>query len=290
MNIPRYWVQQSRMVPDAGGRECRICAWGWSSESPEDAVAVANTRLDRVAQWYMKGTFPAKYEYLSANPRREEIIRELKVDEGEPVAVITRNRYGAWVLNSPDVAFMDVDFPPPRARGVLEGLKFAFSAAARAAREEELKEQTLRDLEAWAASADGRPVRMYRTPAGVRLLFTQTRFDPTGDEIRALMNRLNCDPLYAVLTRRQACFRARLSPKPWRLGLPNPPFEFPRETPEHQDAFQTWLSRYDQASASRAACMLWKQTGPDAADPRIRAVVELHDQLAARADRLEDLA
>jgi len=290
MNIPRYWIKESRSVPGVGGRTCEITAWGWSSESPGEATRVANARLDRMAVWHMKGTFPAKYEYMSANPRREEIVRELRVGEGDPVAVITRNRYGAWVLNSPDVAFVDVDFPRVRARNFLEGVMFAFSASARAAREVEAREQTLRDLEAWAVSSRGLPVRMYRTPAGVRLLFTHKRFDPLGDEIRSLMNHLNCDPLYAILTRRQACFRARLSPKPWRIGLPNPPFDFPRETPGRLEAFQTWLSQYDSASQSRAACMLWKQVGPDPTDPRIRAVMELHDHLAARANRLEDLA
>ena len=62
-------------------------------------------------------------------------------------------------------------------------------------------------------------VRAYRTPAGLRLLATHAAFDPRGDDTAAFFALVDADPIYSLMCQKQACFRARVSPKPWRIGI-----------------------------------------------------------------------
>jgi hypothetical protein len=45
------------------------------------------------------------------------------------------------------------------------------------------------------------------------------RTRPSSPEVQGLFQQLEVDPLYAMLCHQQQCFRARVSGKPWRMGL-----------------------------------------------------------------------
>ena len=60
---------------------------------------------------------------------------------------------------------------------------------------------------------------LYETPNGVRVLALHRTFQPRSDEVTRLFSELGADPAYSRLCRLQACFRTRVSPKPWRIGL-----------------------------------------------------------------------
>ena len=62
--------------------------------------------------------------------------------------------------------------------------------------------------------------------------------------------------MYRLMCQKQACFRARVSPKPWRIGIdqrlkPRPgvwPID-PARLPERR----AWVAAYDRAVATKAA-------------------------------------
>ncbi|KAG1246597.1 hypothetical protein G6F68_014572 [Rhizopus microsporus] len=62
-------------------------------------------------------------------------------------------------------------------------------------------------------------LRAYRTPAGLRVLAMHATFPPEDEQLQAVFKALGADTLYARMCRLQHCFRARLTPKPWRVGL-----------------------------------------------------------------------
>src|SRR5262249_50664718 len=94
------------------------------------------------------------------------------------------------------------------------------------------------------------------------------------------------DPLYVRLTRAQACFRARLTPKPWRIGLPEPRVQWPWAGAEAERAFQSWEARYRAASAGHAVCAFGATVGNSAIGPALAAVVESHDRETGAASGL----
>ena len=62
-------------------------------------------------------------------------------------------------------------------------------------------------------------LRLYRTPAGLRVLAVHELFEPTSTAVQEFFQTLGVDPIFARMCLRQQCFRARVSPKPWRIGI-----------------------------------------------------------------------
>jgi hypothetical protein len=54
-------------------------------------------------------------------------------------------------------------------------------------------------------------------------------FDPTSAITLAALRELGSDPKYVQLAKAQECFRARLTPKPWRCGVRQSSRVYPRE-------------------------------------------------------------
>lgn len=72
------------------------------------------------------------------------------------------------------------------------------------------------------------PDPVYRTSAGFRLIVQGKGFTPGSPETRKLMRRFGADYLYATLCDAQKCFRARLTPKPYRIRHHGRKFIWPR--------------------------------------------------------------
>jgi hypothetical protein len=243
-------------------------------------------------------------------PIREEIVSR----EGE--TVITRNGYGALCLNTPNVLFADIDFewgPSVRlvvaicglllgaailvgwqwdwkigiAAGVLS-LLVGYVVAAGIDRllvatsggpEEQARQRLARFLELnsnWY-------VRLYRTPAGLRVLALHQTFDPADPLVTECFRALETDPIYVRMCQRQRCFRARVSPKPWRIGIDT--HVKPRSgvwpvTPERLPERQAWIDAYDRAAEGYASCQFIAALGSGRVDPAAAEVQRLHDDLS----------
>jgi hypothetical protein len=215
------------------------------------------------------------YAYGERTPLREEIIEER--DAGlESHVVVTRNRYGSLVLNSGKVMFIDIDDADHEVgfSGGILGFLFGRKPDP-AARRKAIQELILEAID----TVPGIRCALYRTKAGFRVLVLSQVFDPASKEALDILERFGSDSLYVTLTKNQKCFRARLSPKPWRCGVANPPAVFPFETPEAIDSFNRWQGEYSTGTRNFSVCELVGEFGDGKAIEAARRVRNIHDAM-----------
>jgi hypothetical protein len=273
MRIPPYWQRAEYSGPGPDGRTLTFTGWGWSFESADAAQDDARKRAQRIFNHFTAGQEPGEYLYLD-RPMREEIIERI-TQGGKEIAVLTRNRYGALVLNSASVLFADVDVPPakPSPGGILK----LFSKSAPSG---DPYAERLQAITTWAAQNPGRSFRLYRTAAGFRLLFTDALYDARSESTDDLLASLGSDPMYRTLTKQQESFRARLTPKPWRADCPKPPNRYPWESSAEEQAYRAWERRYADCTRSYRTVELIQEFGSASGDAEIAQIVQLHDQYA----------
>ncbi|MCH8475533.1 MAG: hypothetical protein LAT55_09930 [Opitutales bacterium] len=273
MNIPQYWAKEKTSGKDPYGRPMEIAAWGWSSVSEDDAREVSRARAQKI---FAKGFERRKdpfYDY-GETPLREEVLDRYQ-QEGKEYAVLTCNRYGALVLNTAKAFFLDIDFPPIEAKGILDFVLTAFSRNRRNQRENHRQIPAMDMVREWFRQNPGRSARVYRTKAGLRLLFTDRLYDPEEEMVLNTFEGLDADPLYQQLTKNQKIFRARVSPKPWRISLGR----MPGENAGIRERTR-WMERYHGKTKDYAVVQHLETIGPEPRDPEIAQVVQLHDSLA----------
>ena len=129
-------------------------------------------------------------------------------------------------------------------------------------------------------------MRVDRTAAGYRCLLVRPGLEPGSNESSDLMRLFGADRRYATLCRVQGCFRARLTPKPWRIGLERAGLRYEPYF-DGEPGLQRWIHEYRLVSEGYAVCRLVDEFGAtDAASDDDASLIELHDA-ATRVD--EDL-
>ncbi len=209
------------------------------------------------------------------HPVREEVVRSIPGANGEELAVITRNIYGALVLNTANAMFGDVDFPEVAGGASLAGWWRRFIGKSPPI---ESQEPSLERLRSWAAQNSKFCIRVYRTRAGLRCLVTNRIFDAGNPDTITLLNGMGSDPLYIRLCQAQASFRARLTPKPWRCGSPRPPSRYPWSSGEQEAHYRRWQSDYERTIQRYSVCRLIEQIGSSEVHPQIKPIIAIHDQ------------
>jgi len=269
MQIPRVWAKASAKAEFPDGRELPVAVWGWG-EDEATAKSGAADRLRRVLERIRRGErFPHQYGYAS-RPLREEILQTFEGSvPGEPSAALTRNSYGAQVLNAARLLFLDVDLQPPT---LAERVMRLFGKASA----EETALVRLRN----ALQEYGRATfRVYRTASGLRAVAIDRDFDPAAGEVQELMQATSTDPAYSRLCLAQRSFRARLTPKPWRCKGSLPPGQHPRAEGEPRRRFAEWLNEYERRSAGYATCRYLEKVGSGSLKGDARRLLELHDKM-----------
>jgi hypothetical protein len=313
MIVPQFWAE-GRAHADRDGRSVTVRRFGWSDASLADAQANADARaaeaLDRLLAGERLPRREPKVPYNGADglPIREEVVAR----HGD--TVITRNSYGALCLNTPNALFADVDFLPPISppvgcgivavlTGVVATVQWYAERPGWAIGLGVVSVLAVLPLLAWLVGAgrrrasdpmaaararvarfvEDRPdwsVRLYRTPAGLRLLATHRPFEPNDPDVRAFFAAIGADPMYVRMCLHQQCFRARVSPKPWRIGIDRRfrprPGVWPVK-PEWLPVRREWIAAYDAAAAGFAACEFVEAVGSGIVHPEVAPVVRLHD-------------
>lgn len=322
MIVPQYWAE-ARRQHRASGRQVTVRRFGWSDISPEDAQAQAESRADDALAQILSGVkLPRREPRTAYNGAVGVPIREAIVARYDEV-IITRNAYGARCLNTPNVFFADIDYQlKPSFRqsciifvacvavaalltwyvGHIGILVTALLAAV------VLWLVISRCLFAWQQLVGGGPekiarrrveqfigrhpewhVRLYRTPAGLRILAMHQTFDPADPVTQEVFQELGTDPIYALMCANQRCFRARVSPKPWRVGIEShirprrATWPFP---PERMVQYNRWIENYEGVARDFAACVYVDSLGSTATDPAAELVRELHDELCRATSAL----
>lgn len=330
MIVPQFWAEArisetfGRGHP-SGRRSLAVRRFGWSEHSLADAQAMADARArDGFARILagepLRKRDPRVPYDAEGLPIREQIV------ERDGDTVVTRNSYGARCLNSPDVLFADIDFDQPVSAwnkhylwavlltgllagalsgkvwmgivGVLVALVASVSFGTMVGRRRHRTlgggphVRALAPLRAFIAANLDWHVRVYRTPNGYRLLAMHRRFDPLDPAVPEFFEAIGADPYYALLCRRQHCFRARVSPKSWRIGMGErmPPRNavWPI-APERMAEREQWIAEYERRSRDYASCRFVESLGSRDYVSATQAVQRLHDTLC-RADSTLPLA
>ncbi len=259
----------------AKGRRVSAVARGWSDDSIEAARSRALEIAQRVADRVAAGlTTRQRYPY-GDRPLPEPVVRDFKGESGAG-AIVTRNAYGALVLNADQLMFVDVDRPQdPRPRASLGTMVSSLFGKPKA--EPPSASDGIVEKIGVVIQRNGLTARVYETKAGYRVLITSRSFTAGSPEAEALLEEFGSDPLYIRLCRLQECFRARLTPKPWRCSMTDPPVSFPFETPTAQQRFDRWQAGYDARRASFATCSFIAAVGSAAVALGFEPLIQYHD-------------
>lgn len=314
MIVPNFWAE-ARRQHRADGKQVTVRRYGWSDRDAADAQAMAESRADEALKRILNGEeldrreLKVAYNGADGLPIREEVLER----HGEEV--VTRNAYGARCLNTPRLLIADIDFDTPLscvpilisfftlvAGAVIAGFWFRrwgfalglgvfalllcgplamathrvwaalWGGPARLAR---------RRLERFVDRHPAWNVRLYETPAGYRVLATHQAFDSQSFDALEFFSAIRADPLYVRMCVRQRCFRARLTAKPWRIGVgehlrPRPGVWPVR--PERRRERDAWIERYEAEARRYSACRYVESLGSGRIDESLRAVVEYHDR------------
>ncbi len=329
MIIPHYWAE-ARLQHRDRKRQVTVRRFGWSDIGEAEAQAHADARVREALERLLAGeALPRRERRVAYNGADGVPIREEIVDRHGD-SVITRNGYGALCLNTPDVLFADIDFTvrmlrpnigrwrllaglllalivlalpdPSPARYMVAAIVGVFGGYLAGSFLAELvswlwiqctggyERHAMRRVAGFLARHPDWRVRIYRTPAGLRLLALHLLFDPREPAVQACFDALGVDPMYARMCHNQHCFRARVSPKPWRMGLQrmHPPYSAAwRPEHAHLPARLAWVDAYQRKAQDYASCRYIETLGDGPVDADADAVRELHD-LLCQAER--DLA
>lgn len=263
MRFSKYWhrTQNPRGT---------VSAFGFSDLSEAEAREHAEARLERVLQALKTGRDLDRYSYTSDGLIREQVMEDLDL-EGLGEAKVSRNSYGAIVLNSSNVMFVDVDVPIPK-----NSLMARLRKRTRS-HDDALNEQ-LESIRTWQSANPEFSLRCYRTHSGFRLVVLNQTFDPSTPQSDEILNTLCNDPLYKLLCLKQGCFRARLTPKPWRIGLSGPPRTYPFQTEDEATEFRDWDSNYSYRCRQYRVCDPPLVFGNGETDPVVVTVLAYHDR------------
>jgi hypothetical protein len=278
MNVPTFWAREDFTATDRDGLRITRTAFGWSSISAADAARHAKER----AKAAIDRDFDRHELYDYGNlPSREPVLESIDVG-GKTIGCVTRNRYGCRVLNADRVLFADIDLPAAdsfsAATTDLVSLVKSWFAPKPPPATASPEETALARVADWHQRHAGSALRVYRTFAGLRLLFVDRQYDPSNPATLPLLKSLGTDPLYVHLTKRQDCFRARLSPKPWRCGVDRPKHVGQFDHPDYAGFLADWAESYEPQAKAYATCRLLQTFGPTPSDPVIAAIVAYHDR------------
>jgi len=124
-------------------------------------------------------------------------------------------------------------------------------------------------------------LRVYRTPAGLRIMVMHDVYQPNDPIVEDFFESLNTDYVYAMMCKRQNCFRARVSPKPWRIGLEGEYVNLKGGVwPIAQNRMQErkdWVSRYDKMAENFASCRFEKNIGSNMVHDKCEKLRLVHD-------------
>jgi len=259
MKIYKYWVvEKQKILIDNAEQE--VTCYGGSNVSVEEARLRVREKAEKI-QRKIAGEKHLFDEY-------EAEIREELLQTIDDHSVITRNRYGAQILNTENLMFLDIDKSKDSGGGLFKK------------KDTRPPKDQIFDMVRNLATTKYKnySFRLYETYQGARVIVLGRDFDPRDQETKKMMEEFNCDPLYTLLCVKQGCYRARLTPKPYRIKVRGYKVKYPREGDDSE--FQRWVSEYESASKSFSVCKFIEQVG---ASHSTNDVVQLHDDITGVA-------
>ncbi len=284
MKIPKFWAQATAEATPPRGGPVRFSCWRSSDTSEAVAQQSALAAARRILDSFLRGKRLDRYEY-GCVPLREEVMNKVEAADGRLLAMVTRNGYGSLVLNTERVMFVDIDFPEHAAEGGVSLFKGLFGRKQKSP-DAEKEERARTPVEQFISENPAWGMRLYRTFAGLRAIVTHDVMDPQHTATLDVLKQLGSDPLYVKLCKAQECFRARLTPKPWRCGLWPNPLRHPIADPKLLAWNERWIADYETRQVQFATCKFLAPLGNPFVHPDAERIVELHDFIAKANEAL----
>lgn len=312
MRIPRYWTRvtvpcpkelldiDSRVIRNRLGNGGSLKIRGWSDVSQEDARKKAEERALKVFLALKQDAGPHDTYAYGERPLAEAQCSDAELSVGFDEAIITRNRYGALILNAERLFIADIDNVAsaskanPASRSGVNPSHYRpssqdkdrswnpwnlFGGSKPKAHKTESHDLIRNKVESVARS-HGFSYRLYQTAGGYRLLITSAFFNPKDAQTREIFSELGADEKYIRLTTLQECFRARLTPKPWRIKMAMPQVAFPFLTGEEQRSIAQWIEKYSQECKKYAAARLITSSTKGGELQVFNPLIKYHDERA----------
>jgi len=311
MRIPRYWTRvtvpcprellelNSRVLRNRFGNGEFLKVRGWSDVSQEEARKNAEERALRVFQALQHDKGGTDSYAYGDRPLAEAQVAATELSVSPDEAIVTRNRYGALILNTARLFIADIDnhiaghsskgSPQGKSRSnpthyrqpsVEKSSRWSpwnlFGGGKIKAGMPESHEMIKNRVES-VARTHGFSYRVYQTAGGYRVLITSALFHPKDAQTREIFNELGADEKYIRLTTLQDCFRARLTPKPWRMNMAMPRVGFPFLTDQEQRSIADWIERYSQACKRYTTANLIMVSTKCGELQQLQPIIQYHD-------------
>jgi hypothetical protein len=326
VQIPEHWAE-ARVVGKVNGRDRVVRRFGWSATGADDAMALAQQRAQQALAELQQGRAVAPREQKlpyggHGMPIREQVLArrgDLVITRNSygahclnvPAVLFADVDYeprlsdlaeflfvaGSKWLAAIAVATALALFMFGNRLGCAALLAAVVVPTALLVLREKLRhgERTLASsrrrarerIERVAAAVPRGRFALYETPVGLRLIALHATYDPTAAATQQLLRELGTDPAFAQMCELQACFRARTSGKPWRMGVrqirPRPGI-WPVH-PDRRALREEWIAEYEAVAGNFAACRHLADLGDGTLDTRCAEVQRVHDELSrARTD------
>lgn len=251
----QFWVKE-RFNIMIGKNSEQISLLVGSNQSKADAYNLAVARAKAIE---------ARIEQKTGIEDYDVAIKEHVAQLIDQQNVITVCRYGAKVLNTCNYTILDFDSYP-----------VDFFDRFKAVRKLEKKQRIIYKFEERLQKHPelGQDFRIYETANGVRVIGKQY-FDPTNKGHAKLLQLFGVDLLYVQLSQKQQCYRARLTPKPYRIKSRTIKIGSPLDC--ETENYQSWENEYQEKSNQFSVVKLVKTIGQDFAADN---VIALHDRLS----------
>ena len=252
MKYFKFWVKEKFTIKVVDHDE-EISVLAGSNVSVEDAHREAENRAKAIERRISIGESKESYQVA---------IKEHVVEILDDKNIITVCRYGAKVLNTSNYTILDLDDYP-----------ISFFDYFRKISKLSKKERIIAKFEQSIKKAPklGTDFRIYETQKGIRVI-GKTYVDPSSHGYSNLMRKMGVDWLYVRLSKKQNCYRARLTPKPYRMKHQTIKIKSPLDCTT-QD-YDEWDQSYRRKSKNFSVVKLIKTLGHDFSQ---EPVIKKHD-------------
>lgn len=120
-------------------------------------------------------------------------------------------------------------------------------------------------------------LRFYRTTNGWRLIETSAFHEPKSADVWNLMTKLCVDKTYMLFCLRQNCFRARLTPKPWRIGMQRLDIRYPPDTKDNEQKYLQWIGEYNKIKNNFSTIKFKFEMGSCVHNSNVDKIITFHD-------------
>ena len=203
----------------------------------------------------------------------EAPIKEYVAEVIDSSNVITICRYGAKILNTSQYTVLDLDDYPIDFMDI-------FKSVRKLPKKERIVHKFLQRIKKYPEI--GSDFRIYETAKGIRVI-GKTYIDPSVRSFHSFMRKFAVDWIYIAMCKKQNCYRARLTPKPYRMRFKTIKVRSPLDC--EQQPYLDWEKDYHKESGRFSVVKFVESVGTDFSyDP----VIKLHDEMcgAVRGRRL----